>query len=169
MYVRTIPFLALWMLCFSCKEAPKEGSNAAELKKDNTEQTLQPLYEDLEGNPIALADYKGKRILLNYWATWCRPCIEEMPALLKLQNILEEENYVFLFASDQSVKKIEQFKSARGFDFEYIKYNGILAEQQISALPVTFIYNEAGEQVSRFDGGMSWDSPEMIEQLKQIH
>lgn len=43
-----------------------------------------------------------------------------------------------------------------------------MAEQQISALPVTFIYNEVGEQVARFDGGIEWDSPEMIEQLKQL-
>lgn len=168
MYIRTLFFLVIGLTLLSCKEAQKEKPTEAESITGKAEQPSTPLYEDLEGNPIALSDYKGKRVLLNYWATWCRPCIEEMPALLKLQGSLAQENYVFLFASDQSVKQIKDFKIARGFDFKYIKYNGIYVEQQINALPVTLIYNEAGEQVSRFDGGMQWDSPEMIDQLKKL-
>ncbi|TLP81439.1 TlpA family protein disulfide reductase [Maribacter sp. ACAM166] len=168
MQLRTLIFLAVSFTFFSCKEATKETNSASEPIQLEAEEATIPVYEDLEGNAVALSDYRGKRILLNYWATWCRPCIEEMPDLLKLQTVLEQENYVFLFASDQSVKKIQAFKTARGFDFKFIKYNGTYPEQQISALPVTLIYNEAGEQVSRFDGGMSWDTPEMIEQLKNI-
>lgn len=161
-------FVLVGMLCLDCKEAPKKMGSEAEELPIAPEKTREPMFEDLEGRSIALADYQGNRVLLNYWATWCRPCIEEMPALVKLQKHLAEENYVFLFASDQSVKKIRDFKVTRGFDFQYIKYNGALAEQQISALPVTLIYNEVGEQVARFDGGVQWDSPEMIEQLKEL-
>lgn len=166
--VRTLFFLVVGMLLFSCKESPKKTESETEQLSMVPEKTRGPLFEDLEGRAVALADYQGKRVLLNYWATWCRPCIEEMPALVKLQEHLADENYVFLFASDQSVKKIENFKRARGFDFNYIKYTGTMAEQQISALPVTFIYNEVGEQVARFDGGIEWDSPEIVEQLKQL-
>ena len=161
-------FLVLSILFLGCREVKEKQNVAPEAITVDKEKTSTSVYEDLAGTPVELVDYKGKRILLNYWATWCRPCIEEMPALLKLQGILEQENYVFLFASDQSLKKISDFKEARGFDFKYIKYNGVYAEQKISALPVTLIYNEAGEQVSRFDGGMTWDSPEMIEQLRKI-
>tara|TARA_R110002153_G_scaffold40248_1_gene115256 strand:- start:1838 stop:2380 length:543 start_codon:yes stop_codon:yes gene_type:complete len=169
MQKRIVLFIAISITLLGCKEVKEEQKVAPEAIAVEAEEASKSVYEDLEGNPIELADYKGKRILLNYWATWCRPCIEEMPALLKLQGVLEQENYVFLFASDQTVKKISAFKEARGFDFKYIKYNGTYAEQKINALPVTLIYNEAGEQVSRFDGGMTWDSPEMIEQLRKIH
>lgn len=156
------------MILFSCKEAPP-----AETKEIGTtpEEALSPNtaeYTDLEGNALAIKDFKGKRVLLNYWATWCRPCIEEMPDLLKLQSHLAQENYIFLLASDQSIQKIKDFKSAKGYDFNFIKYNGSYAQHQINALPVTIIYNAAGEQVSRFDGGMSWDTPEMVKQLKNI-
>ena len=72
----------------------------------------------------------------------------------KAQAILEKDNYVFLFASDQSVEKINKFKEARGFQLDYIKFNGAYAEENVSALPATFIYNEVGEQVLRFDGGI---------------
>ena len=169
MQLRTVLFIFLGATLFSCKDVKEEKNKDPEPIELEAEKVSTSLYEDLDGKPVALADYKGKKILLNYWATWCRPCIEEMPALLNLQEILEEENYVFLFASDQSVKKISKFKKARGFDFKYIKYNGAYADQKISAIPVTFIYNEVGEQVSRFDGSMIWDSPEMIEKLRQLH
>lgn len=166
MQLRNILFLVYIMVFFGCKEAKKEIR--VETKPVETLKTSKSLYEDLEGNAVALSNYKGKKVLLNYWATWCRPCIEEMPDLLKLQAVLEEENYVFLLASDQSVKKIQNFKTARGFDFKFIKYNGAYSEQKISALPVTIIYNEVGEQVARFDGGMSWNTPEIIKQLKSL-
>lgn len=126
------------------------------------------LYEDLKGNPIDLADYKGKKLLLNYWATWCRPCIEEMPAMARAQKLLEKDNYVFLFASDQSIKKIKSFKEKRQFGLNFIKFNGAHGDLQITALPVTIIYNQAGIPVERIVGGMIWDSPEMIQRLKDI-
>ena len=168
MQKRIVFFLVLSITFLGCKEAKEEQKIEAEPMAIEVGKASTSVYEDLEGNPVELADYRGKRILLNYWATWCRPCIEEMPDLLKLQDSLAQENYVFLFASDQSLKKISDFKEARGFDFKYIKYNGAYAQQKINALPVTLVYNEAGEQVSRFDGGMAWDSPEMIEKLRKI-
>ncbi len=157
------------MVLFSCKEAPKERQTESENATTQAEQATFALYEDLEGNPIEIEDYKGKRVLLNYWATWCRPCIGEMPDLLELQAILADENYIFLLASDESVQKIKEFKNTRGYNFEFIKYNGTHAEQQIYALPVTLIFNEAGEQVLRFDGAMPWVSTEMIKKIKKLH
>jgi len=165
---RILLFMIAGMVLFGCKEVPKERQTESENSAIQTEQAALALYEDLEGNPIEIEDYKGKRVLLNYWATWCGPCIVEMPDLLKLQSILAQENYIFLLASDESVQKIMKFKTTKGFDFKFIKYNGTHAEQQIYALPVTLIYNEVGEQVLRFDGAMSWDSPEMIEKLKKL-
>jgi hypothetical protein len=91
-----------------------------------------------------------------------------MPALVELQQRLVNENYVFLFASDQDIKEIIEFKEVKGFDFTYLKYNGNYAEQEISALPVTLIFNAIGEQVARFNGGMAWGSPEMLDRLKDI-
>ena len=161
------------ILCFAiflgCKETPKKVVETIPVEEVSIDVTTpKSTYEDIEGNPIELSDYKGKKVFLNYWATWCRPCIEEMPAIERLQTLLEKENYVFLLASDQSIAKITKFKEARDFDFNYIKFNGALAEEQITALPVTIVYNELGEQVARFDGGMEWDSAEIIQKLKEV-
>jgi peroxiredoxin len=169
MKFKTHLLISLALVLFGCKELPKEKKSDAENPVIKVEEAaVTSSYSDLEGNPIELNDYKGKRVFLNYWATWCRPCIEEMPDLQKLQAILTQENYVFLLASDESFEKIKKFKRARNFDFNFIKYNGTSGEQQINALPVTFIYNEVGEQVFRFDGAMDWNTQELIEKLKNL-
>lgn len=167
MILRTLFFFILSISFTSCKEVKTEESTEV-IPEAMVEKVSTSTYEDLEGNPIELGDYKGKRVLVNYWATWCRPCIEEMPDMEKAQTILEQDNYVFLFASDQSINKIIKFKEARKFQLDFIKFNGVYAEENVSALPATFIYNEVGEQVLRFDGGLKWDSPEMIEKLRAV-
>ncbi len=125
-------------------------------------------FEDLNGNPVALSDFKGKRVVLNYWATWCRPCIAEMPSILRAQDILEKEGYVFLLASDQAIETIKEFKQKKEFDFTYLKFNGSLAEQQINALPASFIYNSKGALQFKVMGAKEWDSPESLEELKDV-
>jgi len=167
MHKRILCFLILAIVQVGCKEFK---TKAPEPKGTRAEVAEEPIskYEDLNGNPIELSDYMGKRLLLNYWATWCKPCIKEMPDMEKAQTILIEENYVFLFASDQTVEKINKFKEARGFQLDFIKFNGVYAKENVSALPATFIYNEIGEQVLRFDGGLKWDSPEILEKLRAV-
>lgn len=170
MKFRILFYILLGVSFLSCKDLPKEKQSDTKnspLKREDVAVTST--YSDVEGNPMELEDYKGKRVFLNYWATWCRPCIEEMPELLKLQAILIEENYVFLLASDESLKKIEQFKLDREFDFTFIKYNGTYGALNINALPVTFVYNEVGEQVFRFDGAMNWTTEEVINKLKNLN
>jgi len=153
----------------SCKEikASNEKGNT-ELSSNIPVVNKEAVYQDLEGNSIALSNYKGKRVLLNYWATWCKPCIEEMPSMERAQKLLEKEEYIFLFASDQSFEKILKFKERREFDLKFIKFNGNYADQNIRALPTTMIYNELGEQVERITGSVIWDAPEMIQKLKGI-
>lgn len=169
MKLRFIILSSCFLLFMGCKETPKEAVQieatvVAAVEKTDPKST----FEDLEGNPIELTDYKGKKVLLNFWATWCRPCIEEMPALLKAEAALKNDNYVFLLASDQSVEKIKTFKDKKGFDFKYLKFNGAMADFKVNALPATFIYNEEGIMQSRIDGATEWDAPSMIDTLKAI-
>ena len=153
----------------ACNDSSKKSAKVITINKTTEKEAVSASgYADLEGNSVELSDYKGKRILLNFWATWCRPCIEEMPSLLKAQEILEKENYVFLLATDQSVKIINAFKARKGFEFTYIRYTGAFANLGINALPKTFIYNEKGDKVDEISGAIAWDSPEIIEKLKSV-
>lgn len=135
-------------------------------KKDS--EQLKAMYVDLKGATVSLSDYKGKKILVNYWATWCGPCKKEMPALLKAQEILKESNYVFLLVSEESIAKILNFKSTTKYNFNFLKMNGSMEALGIYALPTTFIYNEEGKKVKEIVGAVHWDSEEMIQTLKEI-
>ncbi len=167
-----VTFFLLAMMLVSmngCKETNKQNAAEVTINEPAEKEVVSANgYEDLDGNPIALSDFKGKRVLLNFWATWCRPCIEEMPSLLKAQEVLGKEDYVFLLATNQSVKIINAFKVRKGFEFTYIRYTGTFADLGINALPKTFIYNKNGDKVDEISGAIAWDSPEIMEQLKNI-
>ena len=161
--------MVLILSILSCKNTTdKEVDNQ---KQEAVELKAKPesSFTDIDGKPIELSDFKGKRILLNYWATWCRPCIEEMPALLKAQEVLSQENYVILLASDQSLEKIKSFKEKKKFDFHFLRFNGSLSDVEVTALPATFIYNESGKLINRIDGATEWDSPKIMDELKAVN
>jgi peroxiredoxin len=163
--------LPLFLVIFlSCKDGKQVNTttfamNAAEVSEPTSGKSD---YEDLNGRPVALSDYKGKRIILSYWATWCRPCIAEMPSMIRAQTALGKDNYVMLLASDQPMHTIKDFQQKRGYDFTYLKFNGSLTEQQIYALPASFIYNSKGELQFKVTGAKEWDSPESLAELKRV-
>lgn len=126
------------------------------------------LYTDLEGNSVSLNSYKGKRILLNYWATWCLPCLKELPSLAKAKEILKNENYVFLLATTDDIEKIDHFKNKNNFNFKFLKVTSTLDKLHIYALPVTIIFNTSGKKVMRIDGVTKWDSEEILTQLRAV-
>ena len=126
------------------------------------------LYFDLEGNEVKISDYKGKRVLVNYWATWCTPCLKEMPSMEKAQEALKNENYVFLFATTDDIDKIRDFKKNNSYNFNFLKFKGTLDKLNIYALPATFLYNSKGEMARRIDGATEWDAEEILDQLRDI-
>jgi thiol-disulfide isomerase/thioredoxin len=128
-------------------------------KDENTISLSKVKLESLEGKPVDLTDYEGKIIFLNFWATWCRPCLLEMPSIEKAKNELKDENIVFLFASDEEVDQIENFKAARNFNFDYVRALNI-NELNIQALPTTFIFNAEGDLVFNEMGYRDWSKEE---------
>jgi len=145
--------------------------NCADVKKEKDTKVKSyktSLYSDLEGNAVAIEDFKGKRILLNFWATWCTPCLQEMPSMVKAQEILKNEDYVFLFATTDSNSKIRDFKKNSKYPFQFLQFNSTLDKLNIYALPATFVYDTQGNKVKRFDGATEWDSEEMLHQLRAI-
>jgi thiol-disulfide isomerase/thioredoxin len=139
-------------------------------KKDivNDKAEITSLYVDLDGNSIAIKDFKGKRVLLNFWATWCTPCLKEMPSMEIAQELLKNENYVFLFATTDNLEKINQFKKNNRYPFQFLQFKSTLDKLKIYALPATFIYDTKGNQVKRIDGATEWDSKETLTLLRTI-
>ena len=155
--------LLLLLISFSCKHPKKSKVNP----KDNLKTVLASIV-DLKGEPVSLNEFQGKKVLINYWATWCAPCKEEMPSLLELQHKMIPENYAFLLISDEETSEITEFKSKMNYEFVFLKSKKSLNSKGIYALPTTFIYNEKGKEIEKIVGVVSWNSSEMIDKLKRI-
>jgi len=125
-------------------------------------------YKDLQDNPVFLKDFKGQKLLLNFWSTTCKPCIEEMHALERAKPFLEKHNYKLLLVSNESIQEIERFKSKTNLNLEYIKYTGSLSELKIYALPSTIVFNENGKKTGKLEGKYEWDVSIMLAKLKEF-
>lgn len=115
----------------------------------------------LDGKTMSMGDFKGKTVFVNFWATWCKPCIQEMPTIAKAQELLNDRNVVFLFPSNESVDLITGFKERRDFEFNYVQLQNMEA-LNIQALPTTMIFNTEGELIFSEMGLRDWSTPENL-------
>ena len=153
-------FLSIYLLV-NCTSSKKE-------KYLEVKSNAPSLYVNMEGENVNLKDYLGSRIVMNYWATWCTPCLQEMPSLVHAQEILKNENYIFLFPSTDKIEKIASFNETKNYPLQFLHYTSTLDKLNVYALPATMIYNSKGEMVKRIDGATEWDSEEIINLLKSI-
>lgn len=123
-------------------------------------------FQDLDGRGLEIASFAGKKVFVNYWATWCAPCIREIPSIARAAAELEDENYLFVLASDEAPDTIRNFIADRGFDGHFIKLNGFFGAHGIDAVPSSSLYDENGQLLQSWAGAFEWDSPEMLEQLR---
>lgn len=127
---------------------------------------------DLNGKEHSLSDYRGKVILLNVWATWCFPCLAELPSLESLNKKMGTEKFALLTVSiDQmSPKAVKKFVEKSDISFPVLLSSDGFFQNlyQTRAIPTTFIIDKAGIIVSRVPGAREWDSEEAVEALKEL-
>ena len=157
---------AIYSLCYvlllGCNTGITNNKNVSDLESLQLKTSFVDLYE----NNLDLSVYKGKRILINYWATWCGPCIKEMPTIKRAEEILEDYGYIFLLVSDETISKISKFKNDRNFDFNFLKSIESYETLGIYSMPTSYIFDENGKIIETIVGAIEWDSEEMINKLK---
>lgn len=128
-------------------------------------------FIDESGAAKSLADYAGRPVLLNIWATWCAPCVEEMPSLMRLQQQWPGLAVLPVALDLGGVKAVRRF-----FDKNEISGLPVLVEQERSlrkslkpkGLPLTLVIDAQGREVGRALGKVEWDSAEVIARLKAL-
>lgn len=141
------------------------GFLACSGSKDNDIAKVK--LKELTGQSIDLAQYEGKVVFINFWATWCKPCIQEMPTIASAQEKLKNENVIFLLASNEEPDQIESFIKKHSYDFHYVHLENMEA-LKIQALPTTFIFNPEGKIKFSENGFRTWDEPANIELITKI-
>lgn len=126
--------------------------------------TAQPFeFKDMQGNTQRLNDYRGKWVLVNFWATWCPPCLEEVPDLVELHEAHKKTDLVVIgVALDSTEKSVKAFVAKRKVTYPIVLGDYDMAEQvgQIEVLPTSYLYNPQGELVSYQEGMLSRESVE---------
>jgi thiol-disulfide isomerase/thioredoxin len=120
--------------------------------------------EDLQGKTHRLEDYRGKWVLVNIWATWCPPCLSEIPELIGLHDAHKDSDLVVIgIAMDSgSISKVASFAETHGINYPVVMGNRKIIRQigELNVLPTSYLYAPNGKKVSYQDGEVTRESIE---------
>lgn len=127
--------------------------------------------ENMSGEMTGLDAYKGNIVFLNFWATWCPPCVLEMPAMDSLYKTFKDQGLVVVAINDYEPRaRVEKFLKTKDYSFPIlIDPSGKVSEDfRAIALPYTFIINKEGFVIGKVIGMRDWSSPESVEFFKEL-
>lgn len=142
-----------------------------------SQQIPKPIEEGLQAPPFAPADaYRGKVILLNFWATWCPPCLEEMPSLEALYQKFSDQDFVVVSVNrdsdrlDISEERVSNYLKGVSLTFPILyDTDGKTAQAYgVSPMPVSFLIGRDGKIVKRILGARDWTSPQHFTMIEEI-
>lgn len=145
--------------CYSGSHPPRVGSAAKDFSLHDSDRN------------VTLAQFRGQVLVLNFWATWCPPCEEELPSLMRMQDRLRARGVTVLGVSiDVDGDAYHRFLQQRGVNFMTIRD----PEQKIPSLygttgwPETYIIDRQGVMRRKFVGAVDWTSPEVVDYLSKL-
>lgn len=142
---------------------PVTGSSSGEstVEQSVTLESLQ--LKNLDGSAYDLSALAGKRVFVNFWATWCKPCLAEMPSIDRATKALADKNVIMIAASDEKPERIQNFRDKFDYQFTILSTTANLATLQVYALPTTFIFDGQGQMSHKEAGAREWDSEESLD------
>jgi thiol-disulfide isomerase/thioredoxin len=127
---------------------------------------------DLAGNTVSLSEFAGRFVLINLWATWCEPCLREMPSLERMQSRFGDKITVLAISEDRGGSKtVEPFINKLGLK-SFKTYLDPKSEAgrafKVVGLPTSFLIDREGRVLGRVEGAAEWDSPKLLGVLKSV-
>ena len=126
---------------------------------------------DLDDKPAPFARFRGKPVFLNIWATWCGPCVQEMPSIARLADDprLKEKGVAFVCVSiDQSSVSVRRFLEGRHWRMNFFRAEDIPPVFSTDGIPATYIIAPDGRIAASQVGSARWDTPEVVELLEKL-
>ncbi|GMR20659.1 MAG: hypothetical protein BMS9Abin36_1255 [Gammaproteobacteria bacterium] len=144
-------------------------------------QTLSPVakpfpapdfnLKDEDGKSYRLSDYRGKVVVLNFWATWCPPCREEMPSMERAWQKIKDENIVIIGVNvGEDEDAIFAFTGLYPvtFPLPMDKDGAVIKQYPVMGLPTTYVINPAGKVVFSAVGSREWDDETLLDRLRAL-
>ena len=153
----------LWVFCANIA--------AQELTPWTGGPTPSLTLSDDRGANHTLAAYRNRVVLVNFWATWCEPCREEMPALQALQNTLGKERLVVLTVNyGESAEKVQEFAHTIGLDFPMLldRHTEAAKAWQVRVLPTTFVLGQDGQIHYSAVGILDWGDAQIVKLITAL-
>jgi peroxiredoxin len=152
-------------------QQPELSHNLTEIKKVIPAKDFK--LQDMDEQTISLSDYKGKVILLNFWATWCPPCIREMPSMERLHQQVDAEGFKVIAINqmedaDQVFAFTGQLEIDPTFEILFDTTSSVSRDYAVRGLPTTYLIDKEGRIRYRAVGGREFDHPEVIKTIEQL-
>ncbi len=150
--------LALLAGCRSGSTPPGVNGQAPDFTLKDTDKT------------VSLSQFRGKPLVLNFWATWCPPCIEEIPSMIRLQTLMGGKVQILGISTDVDNDAYRRFISDKKINFLTVRDG----DQRVNTMygtykfPETYIIDGKGVIRRKFIGGANWDSPEIVGYLQSL-
>jgi thiol-disulfide isomerase/thioredoxin len=152
--------------------APPGPVSGALLSAFERHESPRPLADvrlaEADGTAVDLSAFRGRVVLMNFWATWCAPCLREMPSLKRLQQRLGGDDFTVIAVSEdrEGSQVVAPYVERHGLDGLPIYYDAGMAASRalaVSGLPTTLLIDRQGREVGRLQGPAEWDTAEAAE------
>ncbi len=129
-------------------------------ENNDTEADFTLKLTTLDGAPVSLESMKGKVIFINFWATWCAPCLAEMPYIENLYQDLKDENVAFvMIATDDDIELSQKYVAAKGYTLPFYRLAGQVPQMyQVRSLPTTYVISPTGKMATVHFGMANYDT-----------
>ena len=166
--------LLLFAVACSKNDAVSEASAQGETLQAAKVGYIAPDFElkNLKGKPVALKSFRGKVVLVNFWATWCDPCKWEMPSMEKLYGELNRLDFEILAisADEDGLQSVLPFEKKEKFSFPMLMDSdlAINASYGVRSIPTSLIVDRSGIITNRFYGAVDWMDPKQKNLILQM-
>lgn len=164
-----IAVIGLALLLTACDSSPQKGA-APVVQPDAVAPDFS--LADLSGNSVSLSDYRGKVVIVNFWASWCPPCLAEMPSMETLYRTLKDDGLVLLAVNTEANgrKTVAGFLERNPHTFPVLLDDEGAVQQLygVFKLPESFVIRKDGTIDDKIIGAIDWAHPEVITYFRQL-
>jgi peroxiredoxin len=163
-----VPILALQVLALTALPGPADIKWLPPQERPFADLSLE--LKTLEGKSVSLADMRNSVVLVTFWATWCKPCKEEMPQISALYDTLHKEGLEMVAVTNESARTVRSYLKNKDFRFPILldQKEKLFDRFKIDRFPTTLVIDQSGKLALRHVGPTDWNSPSIISTLHSL-